>query len=188
MDELIKVKPVGLEEIDRRINEAVSRGRNMSPLMRGISGIMADSAEANFEAGGRPQWPDLAPSTKRARAKKGKWPGQILVVSSAGLAATITPFFTAMSAGVGSNKAYAAIQQLGGEIKQKARKHTLYFHVDEKTGEVGNRFVKEKKSNFSQEAEIGEHTVIIPARPYLQLTPWDIAQIRHATLEFLTGH
>ncbi|TBN36300.1 phage virion morphogenesis protein [Pseudomonas sp. BGI-2] len=45
----------------------------------------------------------------------GNWPGQILQVSAAGLAASITTYATDSSALVGSNKPYAAMMQFGGE-------------------------------------------------------------------------
>lgn len=51
-----------------------SRLADLSPVMRIISGIMADAVEENFENEGHPdRWPALAPSTIAARQRKGYW-------------------------------------------------------------------------------------------------------------------
>ncbi len=84
-------------------------------VMRGITGIMADAAEDQFEAEGRPAWPQLAETTIARRTKQGTWPGRILQISPAGLAASVVTATTNSSASIGSNKIYAAIQQLGGK-------------------------------------------------------------------------
>ncbi|HBG06319.1 MAG: hypothetical protein A2075_12175 [Geobacteraceae bacterium GWC2_58_44] len=183
---MFKVLPQGLDEQIARINVAISRGENMTPLMRRISGILGSGFERNFAAEGRPAWPDLAPSTKKARARKGKWPGQILQVSAAGLASSVQEFFTATTAGAGTNKFYSAIQHFGGTIVQHPRSQKVYFRADEKTGVIGNRFVRKSKSNFSQWATSGTRTITIPARPFAAITAQEVLEIEVATLDFLT--
>jgi phage virion morphogenesis protein len=179
---IIKVTPANLEAIKKIINERAARGENMQR----ISGILGSGIERNFAAEGRPKWQDLAPSTKRARARKGKWPGEILRVTGQ-LATSIQEFFTATSAGAGTNKIYAAIQNFGGDITQYARSQKNYFHANEKTGEIGNRFVKKHKSNFSQWATIGTHTITIPGREFAKITPQEEWEINQAALAFFTG-
>jgi phage virion morphogenesis protein len=83
--------------------------------MQTIATELASQTEENFEHEGRPQWPELSDVTTENRAKHGHWPGQILQVSAAGLAASITTHATDSSAMVGSNKTYAAMMQFGGE-------------------------------------------------------------------------
>ena len=87
----------------------------LTPLMQGIAAELASQTEENFEHEGRPQWPELSDTTTERRAKNGHWPGKILQVSAAGLAASITTHATDSSALVGSNKPYAAMMQLGGD-------------------------------------------------------------------------
>lgn len=82
--------------------------------MKNIAGIMADSTEENFKEEGRPKWQELSEKTKTARKKTGHYPGQILQVSGQ-LALSITTQYDDESAVIGSNKIYAAIQQLGGQ-------------------------------------------------------------------------
>jgi len=96
----------------RKIEWAVG---NLAPLMRGVAAELVSQTEENFENEGRPDWADLSDVTTERRAKNGNWPGQILQVSSAGLAASITSVATDSSALVGSNKPYAAMMHFGGD-------------------------------------------------------------------------
>ncbi|WP_371356124.1 phage virion morphogenesis protein [Pseudomonas chlororaphis] len=95
----------------RKIEWAVG---DLAPLMRGIAAELASQTEENFGEEGRPEWEDLSDVTTARREKNGNWPGQMLQVSSAGLAASITTQATNSSALVGSNKPYAAMMQFGG--------------------------------------------------------------------------
>ncbi|MGU3349955.1 phage virion morphogenesis protein [Pseudomonas monsensis] len=95
----------------RKIEWAVGE---LAPLMRGIAAELASQTEENFGEEGRPDWEDLSDVTTTRREKSGNWPGQMLQISSAGLAASITTQATDSSALVGSNKPYAAMMQFGG--------------------------------------------------------------------------
>lgn len=87
---------------------------DLAPLMRGIAAELASQTEENFAEEGRPDWEPLSEVTTERRAKHGNWPGQMLQVSAAGLAASITTQATDSSALVGSNKPYAAMMHFGG--------------------------------------------------------------------------
>lgn len=131
------------------------------PLMRSVAGIMLRAVEDNFEQEGRPKWRDLTPATKLSRAKEGKWPGKILQRSGR-LAASIVRASTANQAVVGTNVIYAAIHNFGGRTKphviRAKNKRALAF------GGIVVRQVNHPGSD-------------IPARPYLKLTPRDLADI-----------
>ena len=112
-------KPIEIKidnkEVLTRLQELASRGENLRPLMKNISGMMATATEDNFKDEGRPdKWVDLSETTKKQRQKIGKYPGQILQVSGQ-LASSISTAYDNNSAVIGSNLAYAAIQQLGGQ-------------------------------------------------------------------------
>lgn len=62
-----------------------------------------------------------------------------------------------------------ARHEFGCEIEMPERTQTMYFKQN-KAGTVDNRFVKKNKSNFSQEATVGAHTITIPARAPLRST------------------
>ena len=111
-------KPIEIKLDNKKVEEALlevaQKTSNLRPLMKNIAGIMADSTEENFKEEGRPKWQDLSEVTKTARRKTGPYPGQILQVSGQ-LALSITTQYDDESAIIGSNKVYAAIQQLGGQ-------------------------------------------------------------------------
>lgn len=109
----------------RRVEWAVG---DLAPLMRGIGAELASQTEENFSEEGRPDWEDLSDVTTARREKTGNWPGQMLQVSSAGLAASITTRATDSSALVGSNKPYAAMMQFG-VTSQTSRTCGVTFQV-----------------------------------------------------------
>src|SRR5574344_661106 len=101
--------------------KVASKCEDMKPLMKNIAGIMADSVEENFEQEGRPdKWQELAESTIKKRKKTKHWPGRILQVEGQ-LATSITTQYDNESAVIGSNLAYAAIHQLGGQANKKKK-------------------------------------------------------------------
>lgn len=101
-----------LQALLRNVEWAVG---DLEPLMRAIAAELASQTEENFEEEGRPEWDDLSETTTSRRAKNGNWPGQMLQVSAAGLAASIVTESDDSSALVGSNKPYAAMMQFGGD-------------------------------------------------------------------------
>ena len=121
-------KPIEIKidnkEVLTRLHELASRGENLRPLMKNIAGIMATATEDNFKNEGRPdKWADLSETTKKQRQKIGKYPGQILQVSGQ-LASSLSTAYDDNSALIGSNLAYAAIHQLGGQTG-KNKKTTI---------------------------------------------------------------
>lgn len=121
-------KPIEIKidnkEVLTRLQELASRGENLRPLMKNIAGIMATATEDNFKEEGRPdKWVDLSETTKKQRQKIGKYPGQILQISGQ-LASSVSTAYGDNSAVIGSNLAYAAIHQLGGQAG-KNKKTTI---------------------------------------------------------------
>ena len=86
---------------------------------------------------------------------------------------------------VGTNMVYGAIHHFGGDIDIEARRSEVYFRQDQKTGEVGNRFVSRKRSNFSQEVSIGAYKITIPARPWLGTSDDDNHQLINIAMKYL---
>ena len=121
-DEPIEIK-IDNKEVEKALLEIAQKTSNLRPLMKNIAGIMADSTEENFKEEGRPKWKDLSQKTKTARKKTGHYPGQILQVSGQ-LASSVSTAYDDNSAVIGSNLAYAAIHQLGGQAG-KNKKTTI---------------------------------------------------------------
>ena len=113
MTEPIEIK-IDDKEIQQYLKKLAEKTENLRPLMKNIAGIMMDSVEENFEKEGRPEkCTALAKPTIKQRTKKGYYPGKILQMRG-DLAASITSKYDDNSAVVGTNKAYAAIHQFGG--------------------------------------------------------------------------
>ena len=118
MPEPIEIK-IDDKEIQQYLQKIIAKAENLSPLMKNIAGIMMDSVEENFQKEGRPEkWKELSPVTIKQRAKKGYYPGKILQMRGE-LSASITSKYDDISAVVGTNKVYAAIQQFGGNAGRK---------------------------------------------------------------------
>jgi len=118
MDEPIEIK-IENKELNHVLDRLFEKTSDLKPLMKNIAGIMADSVEENFKQEGRPdKWEELKKGTIKVRTKKGYWPGKILQMRGE-LAASITSEYSENSAIVGTNKAYAAIHQFGGQAGKK---------------------------------------------------------------------
>jgi phage virion morphogenesis protein len=160
---VIEIK-VDDRQVQSMLKKLAAKASDLKPAMRAISQIMLDAVEENFEQGGRPKWTPLAPGTIAERLRKGTWPGQILVRSAGGLAASISASYDATSATVGTNKPYAAIHQFGG----RTRPHVIRPKGKKALAWAGGRHpVKSVNPPGSQ----------IPARPFLALMEDDRREI-----------
>lgn len=144
------------DHIIEQLRRLVGRLENRRELMGRLAGVMFRAVEGNFESEGRPAWQGLHPGTMAARRKAGK--DEKILQRDGALAASITPFHDDNQAVVGTNVAYAAIHQFGGQTKPhviKPRyKRALAF---------GGVIVRQVQHPGSK----------IPARPFLVLTPED---------------
>ena len=112
--EPIEIKFENREVLDK-ILEVAKQCEDLRPLMKSIAGIFADSTEDNFAEEGRPdKWVELSEVTKNLRKEINKYPGPILLVTGQ-LATSVNTYYDNDSAVIGSNLAYAAIHQLGGD-------------------------------------------------------------------------
>ncbi|MGX9692932.1 phage virion morphogenesis protein [Achromobacter anxifer] len=138
------------------ISEAVSKAfsalergiKDATPLMREVAFVMLDAVEENFEQGGRPKWLGLAPDRREPATLK----------RTGRLRNSITPFFDARSAMVGTNVVYARILQEGGKTSA---------HV------IRPRDAKALRFNGGFYAKVNHPGSTFPARPFLALTEDD---------------
>ena len=105
-----KVLKIGVKidnrEVKKLLNDAIKRGRNMTPAFEAVGETVRASVMKNFEVGGRPkEW---------AKSKKAE--GKTLVKSGI-LAGSIKSKAYGNRAEVGTNVPYAAIHHAGGTIK-----------------------------------------------------------------------
>ena len=168
---------VDLRALDapRRLADLMRRLDNPKGFYKNVGLRLKKSATDNFGAESDSEgvpWKKLMPSTIRGRISKKQTPLAILRISG-GLVESINYRASEEDVRIGSGADHAAIHQLGGTIKKKARKATIQLRRNEKTGEIGNKFVKKSKSNVVQDVNIPAYTITIPARPYLGVSAAD---------------
>lgn len=148
------------------ITEAAEAMGNPDPMLRDMGEYLLIAHDARFASQTAPDgtpWQALSPRYQRRKRKN---QDKILVLDGY-LANTLRYQVGGGELVFGSNRPYAAIQHFGGTIQVAARSQQAYFRQDSKTGEVGNRFVKRKASNFAQWVSMGAYTIRMPARPFL---------------------
>lgn len=149
---------------------------NPEPLLRDMGEYLMIAHDARFASQSAPDgtpWQALSPSYLRRKRKN---QDKILRLDGY-LANTLRYQVNGGELLFGSNRSYAAIHQFGGEIQVAARSQQAYFRQDDKTGEVGNRFVAKRKSNFAQWVTMGPYSIRIPARPFLGTSAADDAEL-----------
>ena len=126
------------QDVERGLNQLLGNLRHRQPMMHGIAAELLSLTEDNFEneSWGNEPWQ----STHRG--------GKILQLSGQ-LAASIHTLATTQTAQIGTNKIYAAIHHIGGEIHAQ---NAPYLMIP-----LGNGRFARKQS------------VTIPARPYLPI-------------------
>jgi phage virion morphogenesis protein len=152
------------------LDRLAATAHNMSPVMRVIAQELARQTEKNFAAEGRPKWLGIKP-------RKGREGGHILQ-DTGQLAASITTSHDASSATIGSNKVYAAIHQLGGDINKPAQSRLVRHRTDAKGNLLRTEHFKGKGLIFAKDShkravsrwfEQGAHVIHMPARPFLPI-------------------
>lgn len=170
--------PLKFEIDGRQVTDGLKRlaasGRDLTPAMRAASTALLSRAEVNFakESGPDGKWPALKNPPKDRRGGK-------ILQDTGRLAASVTPFWSATEAGIGSNAIYAAIHHLGGTIEKAAQSRMVRHRTDaagnllrsEQLHGKGLVFAKAgHKRALSRWFEQGAHAITIPARPYLPAT------------------
>lgn len=166
------------------VAKLIRQTRNLRPLMANIGQIVRSSVMENFLQEGRPKWPDLKPSTKKAREKIRKWPGPILQVSRQ-LMNSITPNVFEDRVEIGTNKVYAAVMQFG------AKKGSLFSGMVRVAEYMRRKSASKKriKSNMIPVRAHERRAVApwgdIPPRPFLVIQPQDEEAIVAAAWKYL---
>ena len=186
MAELISLR-IDDRDLQRAFKRKLKECDDLTPLMRRLTAVMADSVEENFEQEGRPRWAALRPSTIKSRARKGNWPGRILQQRGR-LAASIVTDHTRDSGRIGTNVAYAGIHQFGGTIKQSARMRIMHF-TQAKSGKIGkgDRFSKASKASYGRRTMGKAYDIKMPTRPFLSFTDDDLKRMRRMAEEYVAS-
>ncbi|MBF0541916.1 MAG: phage virion morphogenesis protein [Nitrospirae bacterium] len=165
----------GIVELQKLMQGLEQKALNMKPLLKGIGSVMVRSVQKNFDAGGRPEpW---TPS-KRALNTGGK----TLIDTSRLMKSINAQVIDNNTVFIGTNVAYAAIHQFGGDLHHDARDRTLNFHINHITGR--SLFSKLHRANFQQDVHVGEHDIHMPERPFLEIQTEDLEQIKELGINY----
>lgn len=184
-------------EFRKLFDKAAADGVDMRALFEDIGAHVVMSTQRRFEAEAGPgakKWAPFAKSTLRNMPASRKPPK--LLRDRNRLYSSIVSQAFGDKALVGTNLAYAALHQFGGEVTQPARTQTVTFRMAKegagrKFDKDGNvirygsrlRFAKAStraKSARREEIGYGARTFTVPARPYLgidEADKWEILAI-----------
>lgn len=171
--------------VAKGLDGLVARADDMSGAMDAIGQMMTTSTRHRFEMGIDPDGSPWPPSV-RALAEGGQ-----TLVDRGHLRDSVTHEGSVSSGRHsvrhGTNRVYARIHQLGGEIKRQARIQTIYRSYNSRTGALSRRFVKRGRSNFATDHAVGAHTVTQPRRSFLGLSSDDKHQAGEILAGWITG-
>jgi phage virion morphogenesis protein len=174
----------GSESAIARLDAALA---SPTPLLRELGEYLLASTKDRFKAQAAPDgtpWQALSP---RYLARKRRNKDKILTLRGFLRSQMAYQLEGADTVAVGSNLAYAAIHQFGGEIQRQAREGTI-FRKQNKAGALARRFSKKNaKGAVATKVKIGALTIAMPARPYLGLSAADRGELQARTQDFLAG-
>ena len=164
--------------VQAQLGRLLAAAGDLTPAMDEIGSTLVASTILRFEQQTDPEGRRWLPS-KAALKRKG-----LTLVDSARLKLSVTHEATARAVAVGTNVIYAAIHQLGGEIRKGARTQTLAF--DRKGRFTSRAKASKRKAGFVPVAfaQISAHVVNMPARAFLGVSEGDEADI----LDVLARH
>lgn len=161
---------------------------NWSPIIPKLEQVVATSIDRNFSEGGRfgTDNPLGGGSQKWTKSKRAiKQSGQTLVDSgllASSIQIRISQNGNKLNIEVGSNRPYAAIQNFGGTIQRAARTKT-YTQSRYTKGTKKGQY--KKGTSWGQGDTVGEHTITIPARPFLVLQNEDILKMKEIISNYI---
>ncbi len=148
---------------------------DLRPVMDEIGQSLVASVIDRFERERGPGGGPWKPSARATRGKRGR--GQTLT-DTGRLRASITHRAGRDAVEVGTNVAYAAIHQFGGQIERRARNQVLAFRA-RGGGFASRKSTRARKAGAVRVAfaQIGAHSIDMPARPFLGIDEDDRASI-----------
>lgn len=144
---------VGLDRIAQALGDT-------TPLMQTIGRILTTKIQLGFRASTSPWGVPWAP----LKVRKGQ-----PLIDTRRLLSSITYNAGDGYVDIGTNVSYAPYHQFGFTVHVAEHTKDLYFMQD-RSGNVGNRFVRKDRSNFVQKAIVKAHDIVVPARPFLPIT------------------
>jgi phage gpG-like protein len=139
-----------------------------------------ETSNITIFSGGEVQWKQLAPSTIKAYRKKGYETRPTLDKHAGGLRRSIgIQKLSNWQVMITGNMPYSAIHQYGKTIEHSQREGSAKWKAigSKKTGYKFRFAKKSSKRAIERKFKVGAYKVVIPARPYITLTPEDVTEI-----------
>ncbi|RUW41520.1 phage virion morphogenesis protein [Mesorhizobium sp. M2A.F.Ca.ET.015.02.1.1] len=172
---------IQLRIVDQAVMATLDRierlAANPAAIMSEIASFLVTRTQRHFqtETGPDGKWQPLSPRTAARRIGRRQRGNAHILRDTGRLYQSITGEASDTEASVGTNVLYAAIHQLGGEVKIPAREQDIHLGRTNR----GRRFVKASaKRKETMRVTIGAHAIEIPARPFLYLDDEDEAEIQ----------
>lgn len=180
-------------EIRDTVRAVVLAGARKRALLKEIGGYLVTSTQRRFETRTGPdgsKWAPFAPKTLRGMPAR-RAPPQLLRDTNR-LYASFSSDIVGPELLVGTNVVYAGRHQFGGDSIIPGREQTITFRtVNSGAGRkrVGGELVtygsrlrfarasERAKRQFQKTVTIGEHSVSVPARPFLGISVVDRLEI-----------
>jgi phage virion morphogenesis protein len=181
----IEISLEGDASIQAALEAVRRRGLRLHPVMGAIGVKLLNSTRERFETSTAPdgqKWKPVELATLRRR-KKNKKDKRPLIDRGYLKHKKLSHEVGANWVRVGSAAPYARIHQFGGTINQPAREGSVRLRQVSTTSKTGKQytatqFAKAKHKRAEQrDVQIGAHTVVIPARPFLGASAADRGQI-----------
>lgn len=170
-------------DAQQKVSGLIAGLEHPAPLFAVINEYLLQIHRKRFKEQRSPQGVRWEPLSPRYQKRKHRNSNKILTLRGY-LQGTLRGQFDDDGLEFGTNQIYGAIHHFGGEIKKKRRAASVFFR-QRANGSVGKRFVKKSKSNFAQDVTVKDHTVKIPARPWLGTSTDDDQVILNKTIKYL---
>ena len=170
------------DDVDATLDRVDRVARDPSPIMSEISGYLVTATQRHIERERGPdgaRWPGLSPRTAEKRIGRRRRGYRTMLRVTNRLYQSISGDHGPDFAAVGTNLPQAALLHFGGEVRQEARRQTIYQHYDERTDTFDPLFRTRRRSNFARDVDVAAHTITVPARPYIYVDDDDAAEIEH---------
>ena len=158
---------------------AIARqGDDTAPALHAMGAYMVFSTQRNFERETAPDgtpWRPLSPRTAGRRVGRGRRGFDHILRDTTRLYRSIVYAVDPNGVEWGTNVVYGRIHQLGGQVTIPPRQQTIRLRrVKLKSGAKAIRFAKPShRSATERSVALRAHTITIPARPFLGVSPAD---------------
>lgn len=176
------------DQLSPYLQTLLKRAVDAGEMTAAMAAYLLMSTQQRFEREAGPDgaaWKALAKRTTLRKVRGGRRGSLNILRVSTRLYRSLVAASDGTSAEVGTNLIYAGIHQFGGTITHMARSQRATF---KKLRNGRQRFAKRgSKGGIDRGITIGEHSVTVPARPYLGFSEADIAELEAIGRDFLYG-